>query len=145
MTGQAHSRRTVLTTGATVAGAALGTAALAACSGGPGGEKSPQTSVPKGTRIASLDDLGVGSSMSVTTPDGRKAIVTRTAKDEVTAFSAVCTHQGCTVVPEDSPVLRCPCHNSTFDPATGAVKGGPADAPLPEIGVAIKGNDIVTA
>ncbi|WP_197321257.1 ubiquinol-cytochrome c reductase iron-sulfur subunit [Saccharomonospora sp. NB11] len=143
MTGHAHSRRTVLTTGATVAGAALGTAALAACSG-PGTDGTPPTSVPKGTRIARLDDLSVGSSKAVTTPDGRKAIISRPAKDEVAMFSAVCTHQGCTVKPEGEQ-LHCPCHNSLFDPYTGEVRGGPADEPLPRIDVEVRGNDIVTA
>lgn len=146
MTGHAHSRRTVLTTGAAVAGAALGTAALAACSGEgrEPGDGQPQTTVPKGTRLAALDDVPVGSATSVTTPDGREAILSRRSENEVAAFSAVCTHQGCTVVPEQSQ-LRCPCHNSTFDPFTGAVREGPADAPLPAIEVAIEGNGIVTA
>ncbi|OQO95165.1 Rieske (2Fe-2S) protein [Saccharomonospora piscinae] len=146
MTGRTHSRRTVLTTGAAVAGTAFGAAALTACSGedsSPGGNDQPDGSVSPGTELASLDDVPVGSATSVTTPDGQEAILSRRAENEVTAFSAVCTHQGCTVVAEQSE-LRCPCHNSTFDPFTGAVRGGPAEAPLPGIEVAIEGDRIVT-
>lgn len=144
MTGHAHSRRTVLATGAAVAGAALGAGALAGCAGGSQQGDDQQPPLPKGTRLASLDEVPVGSATSVTTSDGREVIVSRRAEDEVAAFSAVCTHQGCAVVAEESQ-LRCPCHNSTFDPFTGAVRGGPADAPLPAVEVTIEGNGIVTA
>ncbi len=60
------------------------------------------------------------------------------------AYSAVCTHLGCIVGwkrnnkdPEAS-IIECPCHNSMYDPALGAkVIGGPAPAPLPQIGVKV--------
>jgi ubiquinol-cytochrome c reductase iron-sulfur subunit len=61
--------------------------------------------------------------------------------DGVVAYSKVCTHAGCAVsmyrtplfAPgEPQPALVCPCHYSTFDPATGGeVLFGPAGRPLP--------------
>ena len=61
--------------------------------------------------------------------------------DGVVAYSKICTHAGCAIamyrVPtfaptEPSPALVCPCHYSTFDPATGgSVTFGPAGRPLP--------------
>ncbi|EID52594.1 Rieske (2Fe-2S) protein [Saccharomonospora xinjiangensis] len=144
MNGHAHSRRTVLTTGAAVAGAALGTAALASCSGGGPGQGGQSQPAPKGARLAGLDEVPIGTARPVTTPDGHKIIISRRSENEVAGFSAVCTHQGCTVAPEPEQ-LRCPCHNSLFDKFTGAVRGGPADAPLRPINVAIEGDDIVTA
>src|ERR687890_741378 len=61
------------------------------------------------------------------------------------AYSAVCTHQACTVAYQDGN-LACPCHGSTFDPANGAsVVTGPATRPLPEIPVKVEGGEVVRA
>lgn len=59
------------------------------------------------------------------------------------AYSAVCTHLGCTVEWEDEqqtatgkPTDLCNCHGSQFDPYQGAeVVHPPADRALPQIGV----------
>jgi quinol---cytochrome c reductase iron-sulfur subunit len=61
--------------------------------------------------------------------------------DGIVAYSKICTHAGCAIamyrVPtfaptEPEPALVCPCHYSTFDPATGGtVTFGPAGRPLP--------------
>ncbi len=60
------------------------------------------------------------------------------------AYSAICTHLGCTVSwvkNKQSPAAsytECFCHNSIFDPARGAkVIGGPAPIPLAQIGVKV--------
>ena len=114
--------------------------ALTACGGGsdspapalaesPSAAGSPAPLPP----LVSLADLPVGTSASVR----GKVIVTRTSETEVVAFSAVCTHQGCTVEP-DKTSLGCPCHGSSFDSKTGAVLGGPASRPLDEVGVVIR-------
>jgi ubiquinol-cytochrome c reductase iron-sulfur subunit len=59
----------------------------------------------------------------------------------IVAFSKICTHAGCAIAlyrapmfePTDpKPALVCPCHYSTFDPATGGtVIFGPAGRKLP--------------
>ncbi len=48
------------------------------------------------------------------------------------AMSAVCTHLGCTVNPDEKTGegFRCPCHGSVFD-EDGRVLKGPAPSPLP--------------
>jgi ubiquinol-cytochrome c reductase iron-sulfur subunit len=61
--------------------------------------------------------------------------------DGIVAFSKICTHAGCAISlyraplfePTDpKPALVCPCHYSTFDPATGGeVIFGPAGRKLP--------------
>lgn len=53
------------------------------------------------------------------------------------AMSAVCTHLGCTVNPDEKTGsgFRCPCHGSLFD-EDGRVLEGPAPAPLPCYAVA---------
>jgi Rieske Fe-S protein len=61
------------------------------------------------------------------------------------AYSAVCTHQGCTVAYKNEQ-LACPCHGSVFDPASGAeVVNGPAQSPLPEIPVEVRGGEVFRA
>ncbi len=62
---------------------------------------------------------------------------------EILAYSKICTHAGCAItlyrkprfpVLEPKPALVCPCHYSTFDPASGAaVIFGPAGRPLPQL------------
>ena len=44
----------------------------------------------------------------------------------VVAYSAVCTHQGCTVNGVSNGVITCPCHGSTFDLAGRVFKNKPA-------------------
>jgi ubiquinol-cytochrome c reductase iron-sulfur subunit len=67
--------------------------------------------------------------------------------DGVLAFSKICTHAGCTInlyryplFPAQSPgpALVCPCHYSTFDPATGGNRiFGPAGRSLPQLPMAL--------
>lgn len=62
------------------------------------------------------------------------------AADGVLVYSAICTHTGCTIKSwvAEKRHLRCHCHLSEFDVLTGgSVRGGPARAPLPMLGVAI--------
>ncbi|MEU6642941.1 Rieske (2Fe-2S) protein [Saccharomonospora sp. NPDC046836] len=144
MTARSHTRRTLLTTGAAAAGAAVGALALSACSGDDASSGNGQGStVTAGERLAAVDQVPVGGSTAVTTPDGKDAIVSRRAENEVSCFSAACTHQGCKVNPEGADLV-CPCHRSVFDAFTGQVKTGPASTPLPAIAVAIENGQIVT-
>lgn len=76
-------------------------------------------------------------------PAGRAAW----APEGILAYSRICTHAGCAIelyrkprfpVVEPKPALVCPCHYSTFDPATGAsVIFGPAGRPLPQLPLTI--------
>jgi len=73
----------------------------------------------------------------------------------IVAYSKICTHAGCAVTlyrtpqfpPTDPrPALVCPCHYSTFDPATGgAVLFGPAGRPLPMLPVRVDGRGYLRA
>jgi ubiquinol-cytochrome c reductase iron-sulfur subunit len=80
---------------------------------------------------------------SIQLPDGREDW----APDGLVAYSKICTHAGCAVSIARSPLyppraprpaLVCPCHYSTFDPATGAdVIFGPAGRALPQLPLSI--------
>ncbi|MTD59253.1 Rieske (2Fe-2S) protein [Amycolatopsis pithecellobii] len=149
MTAETPTRRTVLTTGIAVAGAAAGTVALAACgsdsnsSGSNGSGNTVAPAAPSGTAVGALADVQVGQCKSVTV-GGQAAILARPTETTAACFSAICTHQGCTVTP-DGGELKCPCHGSVFNALTGAVKKGPAETPLPSIPVKVNGSNVVTA
>ena len=65
------------------------------------------------------------------------------APEGILGYSKICTHAGCAVAlyraplfepVEQPPGLVCPCHYSTFDPATGGtVVFGPAGRALPQL------------
>jgi rieske iron-sulfur protein len=64
------------------------------------------------------------------------------------AYSAICTHLGCTVLDALTPdgYIVCPCHASLFDPARdAAVITGPANRPLPSLPVAVSPEGHVVA
>lgn len=149
MTAESPTRRTVLTSGVAVAGAAAGAVALAACgadsgstsnSGGSGGSVAP---APSGNTVGALNDVPVGQAKAVTV-NGQAAILARPSANAAACFSAICTHQGCTVAPEGAE-LKCPCHGSVFNALTGAVEKGPAKTALPSIPVKVDGGNVVTA
>jgi cytochrome b6-f complex iron-sulfur subunit len=57
-----------------------------------------------------------------------------TLHNEVRALSAVCTHQGCTLVPEEGQAkLFCPCHPMSFNLTGEANPGDYRLNPLPSI------------
>jgi cytochrome b6-f complex iron-sulfur subunit len=56
-------------------------------------------------------------------------IVIRMNLTTFVAFSATCTHAGCTVG-YNSGTIVCPCHGGTYNVATGAVISGPPPAAL---------------
>jgi rieske iron-sulfur protein len=64
------------------------------------------------------------------------------------AYSAICTHLGCTVLPSlsEQGYIVCPCHASVFDPAADArVISGPANRPLPALPVEVASDGGVRA
>ena len=129
------TRRTVLVTGAA--------AALAAgCSKyGDGNNSSGSSSVKAsgGQELAKTADIPVGGGKIL---KAQKIVVTQPKKDEFKAFSAICTHQGCTVSTVANGTINCPCHQSKFNIADGSVAGGPAPKPLPAEQIKVEGNSI---
>jgi len=74
-----------------------------------------------------------------------KVVVTKDESGQVKAFSAICTHQGCTVASVSGGTINCPCHGSRFDAATGRPVAGPAKSPLPTVAVAVRDGSVVRA
>jgi Rieske Fe-S protein len=84
----------------------------------------------------------VGGAVSAKSPDGKPIIVAQPSAGQAEAFSAKCTHMGCTVAPSGAK-LQCPCHGSQFDALTGKVDHGPAKAPLASFPVKVEGGSVV--
>jgi cytochrome b6-f complex iron-sulfur subunit len=130
---------------AVIVGSAAGVAALGACSSQdeapPAGPE--QTSPGDGGGLVAVDDVPVGGAVVVEGADG-PLVVSQPSAGDVVAFSAVCTHQGCTVQ-ADGAQLRCPCHGSVFESATGANISGPAPSPLPAVDVHVVDGQVRTA
>jgi Rieske Fe-S protein len=128
-----------------VAGLAVaGTAGLAACGNAGDSVKSAASSVASGAASAAGQaiakaDIPVGGGKVF---EALKVVVTQTSAGDYKAFSAVCTHQGCTVSGVSNGVITCPCHGSAFDIATGAVRQGPATQPLPAKSVSVGADGI---
>ncbi len=132
---------------------------LAACAGPSGhtghtsmatgtstsGASSPAPDAPAsagpGIVLAKTSDIPVEG--GTVFPD-QKVVVVQPAKGKFEAFSAVCTHQGCTIDDVSSGMINCPCHGSMFW-LDGTVMGGPATKPLPEVEIKVDGDTITLA
>jgi Rieske Fe-S protein len=135
-------RRTVLR-GVAVTGA-LGASAslLAGCgddSGGSGGGSGSGGASSK--ELGATADVPVGGGMVFAE---QKIVVTQPTKGDFQAFSATCTHQGCTVGEVTGGTINCPCHGSKFN-LDGSVANGPAEKPLPSEKISVKGGNITLA
>ncbi|MFI8917076.1 Rieske (2Fe-2S) protein [Streptomyces sp. NPDC053513] len=74
-----------------------------------------------------------------------KVVVTQPTAGEFKAFSAICTHQGCTVNKVEDGTINCPCHGSKYRVADGSVVAGPAPRPLPAERIIVSGETITLA
>ncbi|MFJ7329674.1 Rieske (2Fe-2S) protein [Streptomyces cyaneofuscatus] len=146
----AQERRTLLERRTVVlaVGAAGAAAALTACGGsdGSGGaesvEQQPGSGGAGGAVLAKTADIPEGGGVVFA---AQKVVVTQPSAGEFKAFSATCTHQGCAVKDVVDNVITCPCHNSTFDAATGSPTAGPATQPLPAREISVAGDSITLA
>ncbi len=99
-------------------------------SGGTGAAKGA-ASVPSGAvRLGPANRLPAGQAATYSDPsDGSPDILIRESDNSIKAFSAVCTHSGCTVGYQGG-VIFCPCHGAQYDAQTGQVISGPAPSGL---------------
>ena len=75
----------------------------------------------------------------------RPGILVRTSAGDFRAFSAVCTHLGCTAqFRPDLEHIWCACHNGHFD-LFGRNIAGPPPRPLEGFNVVVRGEDVVVA
>ncbi|NWF28638.1 Rieske (2Fe-2S) protein [Streptomyces sp. PKU-EA00015] len=143
-------RRSVL-----AAGAAGAVALVTGCGEGDGGDAStPQdpaegattptdgasAPAPAGEELARTADIPVGGG---TVFKEQEVVVTQPAAGQFKAFSAICTHQRCTVGSVSDGLINCPCHNSKFRIEDASVAAGPATRPLPAKQITVEGDSIL--
>jgi len=73
----------------------------------------------------------------------KNVVVTQPTPGRFHVFSAICTHQGCTVGTVEDGVIECPCHGSEYSARTGHVLRGPAPRALAKRSFTIKRGRIV--
>jgi Rieske Fe-S protein len=146
-------RRQVLLTGGMVAAAA---AVTAACGSSSSSSEAPASSsgasTPAASSSAASPSAPAATGVQVATSDvpvgggtvleKEQVVVTQPTAGTFKAFTAVCTHQGCTVAGVANGTITCPCHNSTFSAADGSVTGGPAPSALAALPVTVSGTTI---
>ncbi|MEU8544932.1 Rieske (2Fe-2S) protein [Streptomyces sp. NPDC048717] len=126
------SRRTAL-----AAAGAVGAVFVTGCSG-EGGSGDGDS----GALLARTSEIPVGGGKII---KDRKIVVTQPVAGDFKAFSAICTHQGCTVNRIANGLIECPCHGSRFRITDGVVTAGPAPRPLPAEAIKVSGGNIVRA
>jgi len=123
-------RRSVIRTAGVVVVGTVGAATLAACGSSDTSTSTPTSTPAAGSAAGSIKvaDIPLGGGKVY---DVEKVVVTQPKAGEFKAFSAICTHKGCTVAKVENGTIDCACHGSKFDMTTGAVMAGPASSPLP--------------
>jgi Rieske Fe-S protein len=125
------SRRTVV-----VGACVLVAASVAGCAAGVDNSEGP-TNASKG--LGSTSDIPLGGGRLFAE---QEVVVTQPAAGVFQAFSAICTHRGCTINEVAGGTINCPCHGSKFSSTDGSVINGPAERPLPRRGITVDGADI---
>ena len=133
----AYSAPRALTAGSRGSGAGGsskgGTGGSGSGSGGSAGSNpaAGSSSVPSGAvKLGPASRLPKGQAATYSDPaDGSPDILIRDSSGGLKAFSAVCTHAGCTVGYEGG-VIICPCHGGEYSAETGEVIAGPPPSGL---------------
>jgi Rieske Fe-S protein len=109
-------------------------AASASASSGSGGSSNA---------LAAASDIPVQGGKILTSDGG--IVITQPSSGTFKAFTAICTHQGCTVGSVSGNQIMCPCHGSIFSAKDGSVVQGPAPAPLAAKTITVTGGQIFLA
>jgi len=158
-TGGAATRRALLRTagaGAAVATVAVTAAACGSSSNGTVGNPASANAAGggasdsagagsgsgSGTVLAKTSQIPVDGGMVISSA---QIVVTQPSAGVFKAFTAVCTHQGCTVSNVSDNQIQCPCHGSVFSAKDGSVIQGPASAPLAAKTITVANGQITAA
>jgi Rieske Fe-S protein len=142
------NRRTLLAAGG-VATASAAMLAVAGCATYSSSSPTPAPANPNTSGAASAPAQAAGDTAEAAAAGGtvlgptsavpvgggkifedQAVVVTQPTAGTFHAFSAICTHQGCTVDSVAGGTINCPCHGSKFSVTDGSVARGPAQTPL---------------
>jgi len=120
-----------------LAKSAIAAAALVGVEGCGDGQIGPTAVVLGGPVTIALAEFPALATVGqlVAIPGNRAVVRTSTSATGFKAFSAVCTHEGCSTEVQNNR-FECPCHGSIFA-IDGSVIQGPASSPLPTRGVTV--------
>ncbi|TDU89113.1 Rieske Fe-S protein [Kribbella voronezhensis] len=93
-------------------------------------QESEQPQQPAQNALAQVADIPAGGGVIL---KEQNMVLTKDQSGKVCAFSAICTHQGCSVTAVEEGTINCPCHGSKFDATSGEPVAGPARKPLPAV------------
>ena len=90
----------------------------------------PQTGPTGPTHLTREEAAKLEQNKFVIVPVSGQRVIVLQSQDQLFAFGAKCTHEGCTItfLPGQS-VMWCPCHDGRFD-MNGRVLSGPPPQPL---------------
>lgn len=131
-------RRSIMKAAAFVVVPVAGVGAVAACASSSGSSSKSASSV-NGTVTVASSSVPVGGGF---VDQNNNVVVTQPAAGQYKAFSAICTHQGCTVGGVTNNRIVCPCHGSVFSATDGSVINGPASQPLSPMDAALNGTNV---
>jgi Rieske Fe-S protein len=94
--------------------------------------------------VAAVDDVPVGGAVTFAYPgEHDDCILIRPAANILLAYGQKCTHLSCAVRPfVDRGILQCPCHEGSFDLASGRPVAGPPRRPLPLVRLEVRNGQI---
>lgn len=116
-------------TGGAKAGGGTGGGSATSNSSTPGAGSNAKVPA-NAVKLAPGSRLPKGQAATYSDPaDGSTDILIRSPDGSLKAFSAICTHAGCTVGYENGTII-CPCHGGEYNAETGEVIAGPPPAPL---------------
>jgi nitrite reductase/ring-hydroxylating ferredoxin subunit len=123
----AITRRTLIIRGGL---SALALGALSSCtnygSGAAPSQAGPSSAAAGAGVTTTKADIPVGSGKIFAEA---QTVITQPKSGQFKAFTAICTHQQCTVA-NVTTTINCNCHGSKFNITDGSVVNGPAQLPL---------------
>lgn len=132
-------RRSVMKAAALAVVPVAGVGSVAACGSGSSSGGSSGSGGGNGTVSVPASSVPVGGGF---VDKSNLVVVTQPAAGQYKAFTAVCTHQGCTVSQVSNNQIMCPCHGSIFSAKDGSVVNGPATSPLAAMTATVSGANV---
>lgn len=122
------------------AGASAPAAPPPAAGASPPAAGQSESAAPTGEPLGSTSAIPVGGG---TVFADKQVVVTQPEPGTFKAFSAICTHQGCTVNKVAAGTIDCPCHGSKYSITDGSVVHGPARRALAPRQITIAGDELL--
>ena len=100
---------------------------------------------PPRREIARLSELPIGTVLRFRYPDEHHpCLLVRLGEDELVAYDQACTHLSCPVIPRvHERRFACPCHNASFDMASGRPIQGPPRRALTRVRIEVDGDRVL--